>query len=389
MGTARRRKDMKVLHLIDSGGLYGAEKMLLALCVEQIKQGICPVILSCGKPSEGPKSIEVEARKLDIEVIPWRMKPGLNLRGIRDICQLASRELFSVLHSHSGKFNILLSMVTRKSCPIKRVITVHGNVRPPFYSRLWLTMILNFFCIQLACAKVFVSQGMTRAFPFNMMKQGSFDIIENGISLAPGSSVLDLAGLANPALAPENAFPVIAFIGRLSKEKGCNYLLSAFENVKAKYPSAHLLFCGDGYMRESLEKQVAERNMCKSVSFLGFVEDVTPIFELLDVFVLPSLTEGMPIVLLEAMRRGKVIVSTDVGGIPSMLEGGEAGYLVPAKDSKAIEFSITRALTEKAESCKKSLYAAKIFETRYTSSKMASKYISLYADLIGSTETNS
>ena len=82
---------MRVLHLIDSGGLYGAEKMLLTLVSEQMAAGLLPTVLSAGETGIQNKPIEVEARRLGIPVIPWRMNPGFNLKAARDI-------LLSLIH---------------------------------------------------------------------------------------------------------------------------------------------------------------------------------------------------------------------------------------------------------------------------------------------------
>ncbi|WP_197469011.1 glycosyltransferase, partial [Oleiphilus sp. HI0125] len=129
---------IKVLHLIDSGGLYGAEKMLLTLCSEQIKQGLQSTILSCGTVNEEPKAIELEAKKLGIDVILWRMKSGLNRPGMHDIWKLIVEEGFTLLHSHGYKFNVLLAL-TRHSYPqVKVVATVHGYTTPKRFSKGWI-----------------------------------------------------------------------------------------------------------------------------------------------------------------------------------------------------------------------------------------------------------
>ncbi|MDX5429536.1 MAG: hypothetical protein LPK45_00665, partial [Bacteroidota bacterium] len=98
---------MKILHLIDSGGLYGAEKVLLNLAIEQKRQGMEPVMLSAGLPNIEDKAIEIEARKVGIEVVAWRMKAGLNIREGLRIIEWACSNGVKVLHSHGYKFNII------------------------------------------------------------------------------------------------------------------------------------------------------------------------------------------------------------------------------------------------------------------------------------------
>ena len=100
---------MKVLHLIDSGGLYGAEKMLLALVKAQLSQGLEPMILSAGELTIPQKPLEIEATRLGLPVIPWRMKPGFNIGESRKILKWAVANDYDILHSHGFKFNVLLS----------------------------------------------------------------------------------------------------------------------------------------------------------------------------------------------------------------------------------------------------------------------------------------
>jgi hypothetical protein len=101
---------LKVLHLIDSGGLYGAEKMLLSLVQEQLKQGLDPMILSAGEPGTDEKPIEAEARNKGLPVTAWRMAPGLNLKESWKILKWAQDNKYQLLHSHGFKFNVLLGM---------------------------------------------------------------------------------------------------------------------------------------------------------------------------------------------------------------------------------------------------------------------------------------
>lgn len=101
---------MKILHLIDSGGLYGAERMLLTLVGEQVARGLSPLILSVGESAADDKPLEVEARRLGLPVKAWRMAPGFNLRESWSIIRWARREQYQLMHSHGYKFNVLMGI---------------------------------------------------------------------------------------------------------------------------------------------------------------------------------------------------------------------------------------------------------------------------------------
>ena len=116
-------------------------------------------------------------------------------------------------------------------------------------------------------------------------------------------------------------------MGRLDPIKGTSYLIEAMSLVVKEHPKTQLLLVGEGSQREKLEKQCAALSYARSVKFTGFQEDPTPFIEIMDVFVLASLNEGMGRVILEAMVRAKPVIATRVGGIPELIEDGKNGLL--------------------------------------------------------------
>lgn len=143
---------------------------------------------------------------------------------------------------------------------------------------------------------------------------------------------------------------VFGTIGRLRPSKGQSYLIDAFSEVKHELPSAQLVIAGDGCFKSELEKQAAKSNESDSVHFLGRRDDIPQILKALDVFVLPSIgSEGLPRALLEAMASGVPCVGTDISGIPEILDGGEFGFLVPPRDSKALAQAMLKAAKMSAQ----------------------------------------
>ncbi len=143
---------------------------------------------------------------------------------------------------------------------------------------------------------------------------------------------------------------VFGTAARLSPKKGQIYLIKAFEKVKQTLQSAHLIFAGDGRIRQELEKEAEKTGLSDSIHFLGLRNDITQIYRAMDVFVLPSIdSEGMPRVLLEAMAAGVRCIGTNVGGTPEVLCDKAFGYVVEPGDSNALAEAMISAANTPSE----------------------------------------
>jgi len=166
----------------------------------------------------------------------------------------------------------------------------------------------------------------------------------------------------------------IGSVGRLSIEKGMDVLVRAFALVAREVPHSELVIVGDGAEREALEALTKELSLTDHVQFLGQRADVWDQLARLDVFVLPSRSEGMPMALLEAMATALPVVSTAVGGIPEALVDGRNGLLVPAEDPKALAVAIVRVLGDRSLAERLGQAARSTFEQRYELSRMVEAY---------------
>ena len=174
---------MRVLHLIDSGGLYGAEKMLLTLVSEQMAAGLLPTVLSAGETGIQNKPIEVEARRLGIPVIPWRMNPGFNLKAARDILRWAQSENYQILHSHGYKFNVLMGLWPESIRKIPLIATLHGYVRAKRFTKAWVYETIDRLILARLRRVVLVSEAMKRQVPEKIARSSKTVVIPNGMSI--------------------------------------------------------------------------------------------------------------------------------------------------------------------------------------------------------------
>lgn len=135
---------------------------------------------------------------------------------------------------------------------------------------------------------------------------------------------------------PAGAF-VYGTVARFGPYKGHSFLIEAFERVRRRVPSAHLILAGDGPLKERIQRQAAEAGLGDSVHFLGRRDDIPGLLKAMDAFVLPSIgSEGMPLVILEAMAAGAPCIASSLSGIPEVINDDDVGFLVPPGDDNAL-----------------------------------------------------
>ncbi len=211
--------------------------------------------------------------------------------------------------------------------------------------------------------------------------QGEVLTIPNGIDIHkfdPGMA----RTYQNPDIpAREQASYVITTVAALNNQKGHEHLIRAVPKVLARYPDAAFLFVGDGHLRPYLQAIVEDLGLSRNIHFLGERHDVPAILAVSDLFVLPSLFEGMPLSVIEAMAAGRPVVATDVDGTAEVVQDGVTGILVPPKDSEALAAGILRVLADADMRRDFGIRARSRVETFYSRESMAGHYLSLYSGL--------
>lgn len=357
---------MKVAHLIDSAGLYGAEQVLLTLCKQQQIQGLNPVIVSCGLPGEKEKAIEVAAKQQGIEFLQWRMPAGIKLKETKKLLSILKKSGVKLLHSHGYKFNILLGLLSKSTIGLPRISTVHGYVKAKFPKKMWAYELLDRLMLSQFDATVLVSEKMREIPAFKRGK--NIYVIKNGISSAYSGpySLLDSA-----------PFELLA-VGRLSSEKGFEYLIRAVAEINKLKTACKLIIYGDGSLREQHQTLIAELNQQEHIQLAGFIADAQQYFHKYQLIVMPSLTEGVPITLLEAMRNRTPIMASAVGGIPDVLGQSSQCLLKPGSVvdiTNKLNAWISLKPEEKAFIVERN-YSR--FFNEFTAVKMADQYLKVY-----------
>jgi len=376
---------MKILHVIDSGGLYGAEMMLVSLASEQMKMGLKPVIGSIRRPHIQEKPVEHEARSRGIEVHEFSMRPGVNPAGAMRILRYVREKAFDIIHSHGYKTNILLGTLPGWLRRVPFVSTLHGWTSTGGWTKMRLNEELDAFSLRFVDRIVLVNRGMLDKPRIQTLPRNKIRIINNGIDIPCDNYHRDHK-IDEYLLGNIRAFcskgPVIASIGRLSREKGFAYLVEAVNILRDHYgENCRLMIIGDGRLRDELQEQAERIGLGENFLITGYIKNARSLLALVDIYVISSLTEGLPITLLETMASRTPVVATAVGGIPHVIRHEKEGLLVPPEDAQAIAGSVKELLND--ESLRDSLvvHAFDRVNKEYSSRKMAEKYQKLYQEI--------
>ena len=176
--------------------------------------------------------------------------------------------------------------------------------------------------------------------------------------------------------------PVIGVIGRLVWQKGFKYFIEAIPDVLKEFKDARFLLIGEGELEDELKVKSKKLKLEDKIIFTGFMDDIRDVLASIDILVIPSLQEGLPVVLLEAMAMKKPIVAANIEGIMEILENGVTGLLVPPGNSKALAETIINMLTHKDKALQMGLSARKIVEERFGVDIMVQKVEEVYEELL-------
>ena len=176
--------------------------------------------------------------------------------------------------------------------------------------------------------------------------------------------------------------PIVGAIGRLVWQKGFDCFIEAIPGVLKEFEEARFLIVGEGELKEKLRAKSKKLKVKNRLFFTGFRNDIKEILQSIDVLVMPSLLEGLPMILLEAMAMKKPIVATNIEGIMEVLESGRSGLLVPPGETKALADAIINMLTYRDKALQMGLAARKVVEERFGVDIMVQKVEEVYDELL-------
>jgi L-malate glycosyltransferase len=324
---------INVLYVIWSLQMGGAERVVAGLARGLDRTRFRPLV--CCLNFKGRLAEELEAE--EIPVFALDKKPKLDPLVLLRLVRLMRRERVDVVHTHLwtsslwGRLAALLAGV-----PV-RVVTEHNidtwRRGPHFLADRLLARFTHHFIFVSREVEVFYQQRLGLA-----PSRGR--VVLNGVDVAALQARVDAAAVRARMGLPRDAV-VAGVVGRLEERKGHRHFLEAMKTLVAEDPRLRGLVVGEGRERAALETQRIESGLDGRMSVIGYWPSLAEALAAIDVFVLPSLMEGHPLAILEAMAAGKPVVATRVGGNPEAVQDGETGLLVPPGDPDALGQAIT------------------------------------------------
>lgn len=366
---------MKILHLISSEGFYGAENVVAALAGDLQQSGHSACVGVFENAHAAPNSVagQFESRGLQVIRIPCRSRFDLaTVRRIREIIQAQEIDL---VHSHGYKSDIYAWLAARR-LHLPLMATSHLWTRQTATVRFY--EFLDGLVLRRFDAVAAVSERIAGQLRQAGISDDKVSVIDNGIDLRPFQSPV-------PALKTEITAGdrlLIGTVGRLTAQKGIEYFLAAARQLLNEFSDALFVIVGDGSDREKLERMAGELNIAKSIHFTGARNDMPGIYASLDVFVLASISEGMPMALLEAMASGQPVVATTVGAVPQIVVPGETGMLVQPGDPVELASAIATLLRDPVLRDRVARKGQTKVREGFSSQAMTQRYCKLYAELL-------
>lgn len=368
---------MRIVHVIDSGGFYGAESMLLQLAKSQRHSGQSVSVLSIGKPGEPVKPLEVILASEGIDAIKWRMPILPTPKQIKRMLRFFKDYQSEVVHSHGYKGNIILGLVPKRLRTFPLVSTVHGYTKHPFLSKMTLYQYLDSLMLERVDSIALVSEAMRETVP-HMAKKDHATVVWNGIEKCKESRFDYRYNFMKSG--PDKSL-TIGCLGRLSEEKNFSLIIDCMPKILNEFPNGKLIIHGEGPKRSELESRVRKMNLQQSVQILPYTDDVHRFMNEIDIYVNCSITEGMPISIIEAMRAGKLIVATDIPANRNLLKSVDYHGTLCGLSTNDLTESIYKMVSLKEWEVKRQSDAYRQeFLTKYTADVMAKNYDSLYQE---------
>jgi glycosyltransferase involved in cell wall biosynthesis len=370
----------RILHLIDSGGVYGAERVILNLSQEMILGELYTPVIGCivNNPLDNCELYNV-AIELGLEAHKIPIKNSRLIIDIGKARAIIKKLDIALMHSHGYKpsvFGFFMLRATQK--PI--IVTCHSipYIGPlKMRAMLWIEKKLYRYFDYI----VAVSEPIKATLIKYGVENNKIVLIQNGVSIPTPRKDNKPSSLRTSLGLSKDSFCILN-IGRLVSEKSQQSLVQAAKILRDKKEKIKILIAGEGPLRTELEELIERDDLSEYVSLLGFRDDGAALLDICDAFAFPSISEGMPMALLEAVAANRPIITTLVGDIEKLIVHQKTGYVIGKENPIELVQAILELRNNPMLAHEITKNARELLISKYSSKAMYNDYSCIYSRIL-------
>jgi glycosyltransferase involved in cell wall biosynthesis len=361
---------MKILQVISSGGMYGAEAVILNLSRTLNQQGHTSLIGIFSNSSNPNLQLHERALAEGIQSHLIACRGQLDRAVPAAIRSLAATTGADLIHAHGYKADVYAYLAMRRSStPL--VSTCHTWYDDNSLVRLY--GVIDRRVLRHYQSVIAVSDDVRQRLLDSGVAPDHIHFIRNGIDLRPFTNATpSLRHLATPDGL------LIGWVGRLTRDKGPDLFLHAIAQLRPEFPTAHYLMVGEGPYRPECERLITDLALGDIVHLLGQRSDMPAVYASCDLMVSSSRREGLPMAILEGMANGLPWVATSVGAVPIVVRDGQTGVLVPPDNVEMLAKSLARMMRNTEERARMGIAARRLTESEFSAERMTEEYLRVY-----------
>ena len=370
----------RIVYYIESKDFGGAEQMLFNLLSGLDRDLWEPVLVFHPHPGIIPFIERIKG--LDINTQPVSFIKGLgDLSGMKNLIENLKELRPAVFHAQLvSNLRCTCGIICAKLAGIRAILATQHSYQEIRARRIYRLYTLIFYQKLISIFVdyyIAVSYKLAERLKKNVISENKVKVVQNSVNVEDFRHNDD-GDLLKSELKNIGDKGVVLTVARIDKLKGHKYLIEAAPLV----PDTIFLLAGDGPERAAMEKKARDLKVADRVVFLGQRNNIPELLNACDFFVLPSLLEGLPLSVLEAMSASKPVIATDIDGINEIIIDGENGLLVPPADSKALAEKIKLLLSDKSLASRLAVSGKETIIKNFTSEKMVKGVTDIYCEVI-------
>lgn len=363
-----KKRLLQITHDLELGGLQQVI-VNLCRCIDRDKYDIRVLCLR----EKGLYTHQLEEINVPVDLLP--QTTDTDYFSFIKVARYLKEKKIDIIHTHNTQplvDGVMGSLFSGRKHHI--VHTDHARNFPDKTRYMIAEHLMSYFVYKFVGVSEHTSENLAK---YEKISKAKIVTIENGIYGKLYQNSIDVTEKRLKLGIDRSGF-VIGTAGRFSEQKGLKYLLKAMPNILKTIPDAYLILAGDGELAPELKKLTVDLGIENRVNFIGTRQDMPDILKVLDIFVLPSIWEGLPMIILEAMAASLPILATDVGGVSRAIKHNRTGLLIPSKDSSEITNKIIELHSDLDLRKRLSTTAHNYFGEEFDASNMARAYEKLY-----------